>query len=203
MGLITHNMIYVCIGAPLCPVIVDLVIIDSVRSSYHYASQPPATASWDALALFPYPHCTAVAVGVGSRPCGRHCCPREAPRRRAVPPCAGAAPAGAVAMATGLPHAASQRAAAPCSLTAGAAAYARKRRPCRRQPCPRADVHANDYPYKRLWSWPTAPLHRALTTVGYPLQPAWPWVAGPAWGLVVAGRPSSLLPLLRKCSKNA
>ncbi|RRT44403.1 hypothetical protein B296_00022778 [Ensete ventricosum] len=32
MGLITHNRIYVCIGASPCPVIVDLVIIGSVGS---------------------------------------------------------------------------------------------------------------------------------------------------------------------------
>ncbi|RWW00200.1 hypothetical protein GW17_00036849 [Ensete ventricosum] len=36
---------------------------------------------------------------------------------------------------------------------------------------------------KGLWSWPTAPLQRALALAGYPLQPAWPWVAGPTWGL--------------------
>ncbi|RWW02441.1 hypothetical protein GW17_00034468 [Ensete ventricosum] len=35
------------------------------------------------------------------------------------------------------------------------------------------------------------------------LAAAWPWVAGPTWGLAVAGRPSSLLPSLRKRSKNA
>ncbi|RWV83167.1 hypothetical protein GW17_00055266 [Ensete ventricosum] len=29
------------------------------------------------------------------------------------------------------------------------------------------------------------------------------WVAGPAWGMVMAGHPSSSLPSLRKCSKNA
>ncbi|RZS16503.1 hypothetical protein BHM03_00048496, partial [Ensete ventricosum] len=32
---------------------------------------------------------------------------------------------------------------------------------------------------------------------------AWPWATGPAWGLARVGRPSSLLPSLRKCSKNA
>ncbi|RZR86267.1 hypothetical protein BHM03_00013437 [Ensete ventricosum] len=38
MGLITHNRIYVCIGASPCPVIVDLVINGSVGSSHLYAS---------------------------------------------------------------------------------------------------------------------------------------------------------------------
>ncbi|RWV97499.1 hypothetical protein GW17_00039705 [Ensete ventricosum] len=51
------------------------------------------------------------AVGVGSRPYGRRCYPRAVPRKRAVPPCAGAAPAGATALAVGT-------------------AYARRRQPC-------------------------------------------------------------------------
>ncbi|RRT33044.1 hypothetical protein B296_00043810 [Ensete ventricosum] len=46
MGLITHNRIYVCISASPCPVIVDLVIIGSVGSLHHYASESPVTASW-------------------------------------------------------------------------------------------------------------------------------------------------------------
>ncbi|RWV87532.1 hypothetical protein GW17_00050461 [Ensete ventricosum] len=37
---------------------------------------------------------------------------------------------------------------------------------------------------------------------GLALAVTWPWVADPAWGLAVAGRPSSSLPSLRKCSKN-
>ncbi|RWV93825.1 hypothetical protein GW17_00043688 [Ensete ventricosum] len=58
MGLITHNMIYVCIDASPCPVIVDLVIIGSVGSSHHHM-----------IILFPkgcpnpsFPLCTVVAV---------------------------------------------------------------------------------------------------------------------------------------------
>ncbi|RRT74384.1 hypothetical protein B296_00028124 [Ensete ventricosum] len=35
MGLITHNRIYVCIGASPCPVIVHLVIISSISISGH------------------------------------------------------------------------------------------------------------------------------------------------------------------------
>ncbi|RWW36533.1 hypothetical protein BHE74_00058439 [Ensete ventricosum] len=80
----------------------------------------------DALALFPYPHCAAVAAcavsatGMGNRPCGRRCCPRVAPHEQAVPSCVGAAPAGATAWPWAV---------APCGLVVGAA-YARKRRPC-------------------------------------------------------------------------
>ncbi|RWW89194.1 hypothetical protein BHE74_00001830 [Ensete ventricosum] len=75
---------------------------------------------------------------------GRCRCPRVAPHGRAVLPCAGVAPVGgrsyqrpslqAAAMAVGLLLATSPRAATPCGLVAGGA-YARKRRPYRRQPC--------------------------------------------------------------------
>ncbi|RZS13391.1 hypothetical protein BHM03_00044973 [Ensete ventricosum] len=40
---------------------------------------------------------------MGSRPCGRCCCPWAAPRGWAVPPCASATPTGATALAVGLP----------------------------------------------------------------------------------------------------
>ncbi|RZS28073.1 hypothetical protein BHM03_00061626 [Ensete ventricosum] len=43
------------------------------------------------------------AIGVGSHPCGRRCCPRAAPRWLAVPPYTGAAPAGAAALAGSSP----------------------------------------------------------------------------------------------------
>ncbi|RZR88042.1 hypothetical protein BHM03_00015547 [Ensete ventricosum] len=111
-------------------------------------------------------------------------------------------PLQAATLTAGLPLAASQRAAAPYGLAAGAA-YACRRHPCRRQPCPRATAHAGGYPCKGLWPWPAATLQGALVAAGCPLQSAWPWVVGPAWGLAVAGRHSSSLPSLRKRSKNA
>ncbi|RRT54461.1 hypothetical protein B296_00037360 [Ensete ventricosum] len=55
---------------------------------------------------------TLHAVGMGSRPCGRCCYPRAAPRGRAVSLYAGAAFVGATALAAGLPLVASQRAVA-------------------------------------------------------------------------------------------
>ncbi|RWW43112.1 hypothetical protein BHE74_00051260, partial [Ensete ventricosum] len=109
-------------------------------------------------------------------------------------------------------------AAATYDLAAGAA-YAH-----RRQPCPRATVPAGGCPYKGgfghgrppryrgpwpqaaapcgqvapargIWSW--------LAAAGCPLQPAWLWVVGPAWGLamkvLVNKTPSSTAaPLLAK-----
>ncbi|RRT35872.1 hypothetical protein B296_00026062 [Ensete ventricosum] len=42
MCLITHNRIYVCIGASLCPVIVDLVIIDSMPYPSFTLTGPPS-----------------------------------------------------------------------------------------------------------------------------------------------------------------
>ncbi|RZS03142.1 hypothetical protein BHM03_00033284 [Ensete ventricosum] len=123
------------------------------------------------------------AVSMGSCPFGRRCCPRAAPYGQAMPPCAGAAPAGdrscqrpplqAATLGAGLPFAALQWAAATCSLAAGTA-YARKR-----LPCPRATAPAVGCPYKGVWSWPVAPLQGALAATGCPLQLAKPWVAAP------------------------
>ncbi|RWV95664.1 hypothetical protein GW17_00041692 [Ensete ventricosum] len=145
-------------------------------------------------------------VGVGSRPFSRRCCPRTAPVGRAALPCTGAAPTGgrscqwpplqAAALAAGLPLAALQRAAATCGLATGAA-YARRHRPCKRQLYPRAVALVDGCPYKGVLAMVAAPLHGVLAAAGCPLQPAWSWVAGPAWGLAVTGRPSSLLFLLR------
>ncbi|RWW21143.1 hypothetical protein GW17_00014708, partial [Ensete ventricosum] len=71
--------------------------------------------------------------------------------------------------------------------------------PCSRPPC--GHYAASDY-----HTYGLVAAHRARRRRPY-LQgawvAAWPWVAGPTWGLAVAGRPSSSLPLLRKCSKNA
>ncbi|RZS10506.1 hypothetical protein BHM03_00041739, partial [Ensete ventricosum] len=58
-------------------------------------------------------------------------------------------PLQATALASGLPLAASQQATVPCGLAVGAA-YARRRRPYKRQLCPRAATHAGGYPYKGL-----------------------------------------------------
>ncbi|RWV99397.1 hypothetical protein GW17_00037688 [Ensete ventricosum] len=89
MSLITHNRIYVCIGASPCPVIVDLVIINSVGSSHHHAR-------W---------HCTCPSVATlprGGHPYGRHLhghrpcrsCRCWPPPLRAVPLPAGCLPTG-------------------------------------------------------------------------------------------------------------
>ncbi|RWW45696.1 hypothetical protein BHE74_00048439, partial [Ensete ventricosum] len=71
-------------------------------------------------------------------------------------------------------------------------------RPCLQAPPLRAVGPASDI---------DLPCGLALAAVARPLvgalATAWPRVAGPAWGLAVAGRPSSSLPSLRKCSKNA
>ncbi|RRT53871.1 hypothetical protein B296_00024427, partial [Ensete ventricosum] len=60
-----------------------------------------------------------------------------------------------------------------------AARHARRRRPCELLPL------------------------RAAAPWGLALVATWSWVADPAWGLAVADRPSSSLPSLQKCSKNA
>ncbi|RWW82003.1 hypothetical protein BHE74_00009561 [Ensete ventricosum] len=98
---------------------------------------------------------------MGSRPCGKCCCPRAAPRGRAMPPCAGAAPVGAAALIGD----SSGRGAAYCGLATGS-------RPL--QP----GMPVGDRAWWRL------PLQGALAAAGCPLQPAWPWVAGPALWLV-------------------
>ncbi|RZS07705.1 hypothetical protein BHM03_00038574 [Ensete ventricosum] len=116
---------------------------------------------------------------MGSRPYGRHRCPRAAPRGRVVPPYAGAAPAGAhschrpplqaAAVAAGLPLAASPRAATPAG-----ASHARGRLPC-----------------KGLWPWPTTP-DGGLAKAGRPY-------GGPG-----RSQPTrSSLRLLQKRNKNA
>ncbi|RWW06060.1 hypothetical protein GW17_00030638 [Ensete ventricosum] len=68
MGLITHNRIYVCIGASLCPMIVDLVIIAG------YWRPPLAGALW------------AASCGLATN--GRPNCQRHA-RTRGWPPLSG------------------------------------------------------------------------------------------------------------------
>ncbi|RWW37731.1 hypothetical protein BHE74_00057121, partial [Ensete ventricosum] len=52
-------------------------------------------------------------------PYDRHCCPRATPRGRAALPLQERPPLQAVALAAGLPHAASQWAAALCRLAVG------------------------------------------------------------------------------------
>ncbi|RRT45727.1 hypothetical protein B296_00019482 [Ensete ventricosum] len=83
-----------------------------------------------------------------------------APSGRAASPSVVAAPAGgrscqlsplqAVALAMGLPLAASQWTIAPCGLAAGVV-YARRCRPYKRQPCPRAVAPAGDCPLRDSW----------------------------------------------------
>ncbi|RWV87114.1 hypothetical protein GW17_00050929 [Ensete ventricosum] len=103
---------------------------------------------------------------------------------------------------------------APCSRLPLRVSHYKRLPPLRagrNRPCPRAAVAPKGGAFARRhrplraslaslsgwpWSQPTAPLQGALAT-------AWPWVVDPAWGLVVAGRPSSSLPSLRKRSKNA
>ncbi|RZS17615.1 hypothetical protein BHM03_00049781 [Ensete ventricosum] len=143
-------------------------------------------------------HCPA-QVEAGAAALGRHLAGGRCRLARALP-LQKRLPVQAAALVAGLPLAASQRAAA---LTATSATYARRHRPYRGQPCLRAAAHVGGYPCKGLWLWPVAPLQGALVAASCPMQPAWSWVADPAWGLAVAGRPSSLLPSLRKRSKNA
>ncbi|RWV87922.1 hypothetical protein GW17_00050041, partial [Ensete ventricosum] len=86
-----------------------------------------------------------------------------------------------------------------------AAGHAHKRRPCELLPPQVAPTYlAGCCP--REWHRPTLRVVAPASDVSLPcemaLAAAWPWVAGPVWGLVVAGRPSSSLPSLQKCSKN-
>ncbi|RWW17093.1 hypothetical protein GW17_00018997 [Ensete ventricosum] len=117
----------------------------------------------------PYPHCTvalrkrrrctqsawAAAPTLGAAALGRHLA-GERCRLARVLPLQERPPLQAAALLAGLPLVASQRAAAPCGLAAGAA-YARRRRPFMRQPCPRATAHAGGCPCKGLWPQPAAP----------------------------------------------
>ncbi|RWV92908.1 hypothetical protein GW17_00044675 [Ensete ventricosum] len=48
-----------------------------------------------------------------------------------------------------------------------------------------------------------APVSGAGLPCGLAMAAAWPWVAGPTWGLVMVGCPSSSLLSLQKHSKNA
>ncbi|RZS10874.1 hypothetical protein BHM03_00042150 [Ensete ventricosum] len=68
------------------------------------------------------------------------------------------------------------------TLTRGAA-YARRRRPCRCQPCSRAVAHVAAAPAKGFG-------------LGRSQLPLVAGLADPAWGLAVAGHTSSLLPSL-------
>ncbi|RWW37054.1 hypothetical protein BHE74_00057875 [Ensete ventricosum] len=95
MGLITHNRIYVCIGASPCPVIVDLVIID-------------------ALALL-HPHCAATVVATAQATAAL--CGQQPPYQGAATPTTNAvAPAGGRAGRNRLPLRPCSRVAAPCGL---------------------------------------------------------------------------------------
>ncbi|RZS28812.1 hypothetical protein BHM03_00062452, partial [Ensete ventricosum] len=82
-----------------------------------------------------------------------------------------------------------QRAVATCGLTAGAA-DARKRCPYRRQLCPWATALAGGCPCKGVLFVVDCPLTGILGHSRLPLA------TGPAWGLAMAGRPSSSLFLL-------
>ncbi|RWV87178.1 hypothetical protein GW17_00050858 [Ensete ventricosum] len=135
----------------------------------HRGSRCHLHAPIDAQALFPYPYCGAItttalrrhcfpqalpllAIALASgRPCRRQPYPQGCPlwpRSGQLPP---------TAMAT-----------APCGLAASVA-YARRRRPCRRQPCLRATVPAGGYPLraccpcKGLWPWPATLILIAFT----------------------------------------
>ncbi|RWW39237.1 hypothetical protein BHE74_00055454, partial [Ensete ventricosum] len=68
--------------------------------------------------------------------------------------------------------------------------YARRHRPCWLCPLRVAPASLVGWP----WLQPAAPLQEALVV-------PWSWVADNAWGLAVAGHPSSL-PSLRKRSMN-
>ncbi|RWW11715.1 hypothetical protein GW17_00024653 [Ensete ventricosum] len=99
---------------------------------------------------------------------------RRRPRGRAVPPCTGAAPVGATALAGSSPG----YGATPFGLAASSHPLRPGRGHCL---CLQVAAHAGSCPCKGLWSWPAAPTK----------------------DLAVAGHPLSLLPLLRKCSNNA
>ncbi|RWW53220.1 hypothetical protein BHE74_00040307 [Ensete ventricosum] len=138
---------------------------------------------------------TLHAIGVGSRPCGKRCCPRVAPRGRAVPPCAGAAPAGAVALAGGSPG----RGAALCRLATGSHSLwpGRRRQPIAAWPralptlasvAPAGASHARGRScilavapargFGCCRSQPAAPCSRPGR--GWPaLHGGWPWLAAP------------------------
>ncbi|RWV85115.1 hypothetical protein GW17_00053118 [Ensete ventricosum] len=67
----------------------------------------------------------------------------------------------APALAARLPLAALQRAAATCGLATGVA-YARRRRPCKRQPCPRVAVPVGGCPCKGVLAVAGRPLTGGL-----------------------------------------
>ncbi|RZR93432.1 hypothetical protein BHM03_00021939 [Ensete ventricosum] len=141
-----------------------------------YAGGGTARREKDALALFPYPHCVAAttlrrwqhytpsawaaAPVVGVDALGRHLAGGRCRLARALP-LQERSPLQATALAAGD--------SAPCGLAMGAA-YARRRRPYRRQPCPRAAAHTGGCPCKGLW--PVTPLQGALDAAGCPLHPA-------------------------------
>ncbi|RZS19248.1 hypothetical protein BHM03_00051621 [Ensete ventricosum] len=120
---------------------------------------------------------------MGSGPCGRRCCHRATSRGQAVMPCVSAALASDRLQGRG---------AAP----AGGCSWPRAL-PTPIGTAPAGANHARGR--SRLLA---AALARCFSHGRPPLSGAWPWVAVPAWGLVVAGRPSSL-PSLRKRNKNA
>ncbi|RWV82098.1 hypothetical protein GW17_00056432 [Ensete ventricosum] len=125
-------------------------------------------------------------IGVGSRPCKRQPWPWGCPLR----PRSGQSPLVAW-----------PRAAAPCGLAVGVA-YARRNRPYRRQPFPRATIHASGCPCKGAFAMADRPLVGGLGRSRLPLAASLA-VGGRPWGLAVVGCPSLSLPSLRKCSNNA
>ncbi|RWV92739.1 hypothetical protein GW17_00044856 [Ensete ventricosum] len=136
--------------------------------------------------LFHYPHC-AVIVALRRR---RH----YIPSAWAVAPAASAAAlerhlAGERCHLTrALPL--QERSPLQAATLAAGAAYSRRRRPYRRQPCPWATAYVAAAPARGFGRGRPPPCKGPWP------QPAWPWVSGPVWGLVVAGRLSSSLPSL-------
>ncbi|RWW02440.1 hypothetical protein GW17_00034469 [Ensete ventricosum] len=175
MGLITHNRIYVCIGASLCLVIVDLVIIGSDALSLPPSTPPPL------LPLCKRWCCTlsawVVAPSTGVATIGRHLVGRRRRLARALPLLA-AAPAS-VSLGRG---------ATPCGLATGNRHQWPGRGRClcpQAQPCPRAVAPAGDCtlmdgcPCKGVLAMAGRPLTGGLVHRRLPL----------AAGLAVGGRP--------------
>ncbi|RWV81386.1 hypothetical protein GW17_00057200 [Ensete ventricosum] len=138
MSLITYSRIYVCIGASLCHVIVNLVIIGSIGSSHTMRRDLPPRRRGSRcylhaldhpflkLALFPHPHFVATAAPTQS----------TAALARQQPLCQGAAaPAACVAPVGGTSTGATPISAAPTNGRAGLGRQPLASRPLVAGPC--------------------------------------------------------------------
>ncbi|RWW36068.1 hypothetical protein BHE74_00058938 [Ensete ventricosum] len=126
------------------------------------------------------------AIGVRSRPCGKHCCPRAAPRGRS--PCRSDRPCRRQPWPWGSPL-------RPCSGQPPPVPWPRAL-PMPASAAPTGANHARGRP-RMLAATPVRGLGRNRSSRGWSaLHGGWPWLATLAKGLAMADHPLSLLPLL-------